>query len=379
MDAGAEVINGNIYLAGGRDPYTNAGLDRVEVFDGVHWTVSDHGLNHARSDFAHAFLEGRMIVFGGQDGNGQPTGIVEYTEGDEWLVMNEDMPQRLHGHSGASVGSGYYIFGGKSDTGYVSQVWKFTFLKGWEILTGDLPFSPRAGYRCANVNDTIYILGGAYFREGMDDTVYYSDVFKFDVKSKSFLPGAPLNIARAWFACGITDSTIYAAGGRSATQGTGYTVEFLEPSISTWVLCSKESPIWIEPAAAVVHNNILFLLGGHIESASQPANYRDCFGSSRLAGGQGSGLEEPRPVVSFAPNPFEDQSYITIDLPYDSWISFRLFDLSGRLIYDFNEKELRADVYRFSVLGNYLAEGLYIGELETTKHRVVKKLVKMGD
>jgi N-acetylneuraminic acid mutarotase len=377
--SGAEVFNDVIYVVGGVNPYTNTVLDRVEKFNGSAWAILDAKLNEPRSDFGTAVLDDRLYVFGGRDQNNRRLNSTEYFDGTEWVTTGNDLPVAVSGLNGAVVNNNYYVFGGETDNGYESALWRFSRLKGWQVLADSLPFAPRSCYRCVALGQLIYIIGGVYNSDAPGVSVYFSDVYQYDPATNAFHTLNPLNFARTDFACGVVDSMIYVAGGRSDDAEVSSTVEFFEPASGTWMTCTDSPDIAFQPAASVVNDDIFYLLGGSITRYNDTANYRDCYGSSVLNGITPKEPDVPAPTVVYLPNPMQDVSYVAFDLPYDSHVTFTLYDVRGRLIGKIADEELTADTYRIQIAGYQLAEGLYLGVLQTEKHTIVKKLVKVGD
>ena len=379
VSGGAEVYHDDIYMIGGQDPVTNAAIGSVEIFNGSGWSVLNTGLNEPRSDFATAIMDDRLYVFGGLDQNGQPLRSVEYFNGNEWISKSYDMPEALYDFSGAVVKDNYYVFGGQTADGYLSQLWRFSKLKGWQVLSDSLPFTPRSGYSCIAFGGSIYIIGGIYYPYVVVDGGFYNDVYRYDPANNSFHTLNPMNQARADFACGVVDSMLYVAGGHAFTPGVASTVEFLDPASGTWMTCNDMPDISFLPAASVIKDDIFYMLGGSITRSNDTANYRDCYGSSVLNGAIPKEPDLPAPTMIYLPNPMQDQAYVSFDLPYDSHVTFTLYDVRGRLIGKMADEDLTADTYRIQIAGYQLAEGLYLGVLQTEKHTIVKKLVKIGD
>jgi len=90
-------------------------------------------------------------------------------------------------------------------------------------------------------------------------------------------------------------------------------------------------------------------------------------------------LPEPVLTLQTFPNPLRDAAVVTFTLPYDSRVTFKLFDLRGRLIKTIVDESLPADKYQFQIDGKLLAEGLYLGRLQTEKDKMVEKIVKVKD
>jgi N-acetylneuraminic acid mutarotase len=374
--SGAEVYDDYIYLAGGLDPMTNEALGRVEVFDGMGWTVSAATLNEPRYGFAHAMLDEKIYLFGGLNGNHQPISSAEYYSNGNWHLSPDTLPGAVAGHCGAAYSSFYYVFGGKTVVGYLSALWRFSAQQGWTVLSATLPFGPREGYQCIRLGRHIYILGGSYSEDGTD-TVFYPDVHLYDPSTGHFSQAAPMQRARADFVCGVVDGLLYVAGGRSDEAATAASIEFYDPATGIWLSCNDSPDISIHPAAYTVKDNHLFLLGGRLSYPNTPATYRTCYGSGQLTIGPEEPQDDPGPVLQAFPNPLRDQAVITFVLPYDSKVTIQLFDVRGRLMETLVDEYLTEDKYQFRIDGRLLAEGLYLARLQTEKHKVVKKIVKV--
>jgi len=378
VQSGAEVINELIYLAGGFDPFTNEVLDRMEIFDGNSWTVSTAAMNESRYAFAHALLEDRLYVFGGMDNNHMPTNSIEYYYEGFWNPSTDAMPITLAGHSGAVYANSFYVFGGKGNDGYHSSLWKFSSQSGWTVISDTLPFSAREGYQCVRIDRDLYILGGFYSEDGTDST-FYKDVYIYIPSTNDFSTINPMNRARANFACGVVNGLLYVAGGESNNTITTTTIEFYDPDTEKWLSCNDAPDLSILPAAYTVMDNRLFLLGGSLSDPNTTPTYRTCYGSRDITAEPADPPADPQPTLIAYPNPMRENAVFTFDLPYDSEVTLRLFDLSGRLIENIVDEYLLADEYQVTLEGKKLAQGLYLGWLQTEKHKVVKKVVKVTD
>jgi hypothetical protein len=341
------------------------------------WTVSAAYLNISRYAFAHTVMDNRLYLFGGLDEDHQATNTVEYYQDGFWNLSPDTLPYAIYGHSGAKYANNYYIFGGKNDEGYISALWKFSMSEGWEVISDTLPFSPREGYQCVQMDRYIYIIGGVQYSNDGTDSIFFPDVIRYDPFSGNFTMAPFLSRARSDFACGVVNGILYVAGGRSADPSTISSLEFLDLDSEKWVSCNDAPDLEIIPAAFAVKDDILFLLGGQLSIPNSTPTFKTCYGSGQFTGEPQQPADDPQPSLLAFPNPMRDIAMFTFELPYDSRVTFRLYDLRGRLVETIVDDFLVADKYQFAVDGQLISEGLYLGVLRTEKHKTATKLVKV--
>ena len=79
------------------------------------------------------------------------------------------------------------------------------------------------------------------------------------------------------------------------------------------------------------------------------------------------------------PNPFNPTTKIDFDLPYDSRISIKLYDMSGREVMELVNEQRPAGYYTVQINGNNLSSGTYfyriIAEGNGQKYIMTKKAV----
>ena len=76
------------------------------------------------------------------------------------------------------------------------------------------------------------------------------------------------------------------------------------------------------------------------------------------------------------PNPFNPVTKIDFVIPYDSRISLRIYDISGREVYTLINNELRtADNYSVSFNAAKLSSGIYFYKLISDKITIVQKMI----
>jgi choice-of-anchor B domain-containing protein len=74
------------------------------------------------------------------------------------------------------------------------------------------------------------------------------------------------------------------------------------------------------------------------------------------------------------PNPFNPETKIKYEIPKNSYITLKVYDLTGKEIYSLNQFKL-AGSYEFNFDGSNLPSGLYFYSLEANGNKEVKKMV----
>jgi hypothetical protein len=87
------------------------------------------------------------------------------------------------------------------------------------------------------------------------------------------------------------------------------------------------------------------------------------------------GIPEKFTLHQNYPNPFNPSTVISFELPYDSKVSLRIFDMSGREVSTLINNEFRsADYYSVTMNGASLSSGVYFYELRTSKEMQTGKM-----
>jgi len=376
----AIVLNDMIYVIGGKDPVSGISLGRIEKYEGDRWDDDPDELIHPRYDFSCAVQDNRIYVFGGKIDDSTALNSIEYFDGNTWTVAMDTLPVPIYHHSGMVYANNYYLFGGRTGTvegiEYDRSLRRYLPQNGITVLSDTLPFSPREGHRCVKLGRYIYVIGGMVCSFATD-TAWYDDVFRYDPVLNAFEQVESMKYPRSDFACGAMDGLLYVAGGKSSNHEAAGSLEYYNPDTEKWYQCDDMPDLSFYSSAFTTLDNELYLLGGSITRSGFRRDYRTCFGTGFFTGSIEEPREEPEPELLAFPNPLRDDAVVTFVLPYDSKVTFRLFDLRGRLIETIVDDDLLAGKYQFFINGRLLAEGLYLGELQMEKHRLVTKLVKV--
>jgi len=168
---GTAVINGKIYVVGGRPPQ---GQD-FAVYDPAtdSWT-SLPALPTARNHFATAAIDGKIYVIGGQFGGNvgsEMTNIVEVFDPstNAWTEASA-MPTARAGINGIAVNGCLYVFGGEGNADNPSGVFDQTEVYNpasdtWQSLQS-MPVPVHGVNGAAIINGGIYLPGGGTERGG---------------------------------------------------------------------------------------------------------------------------------------------------------------------------------------------------------------------
>ncbi len=163
-DIQAAVINGRIYVPGGR---TKGGevTDAVEIYnpESDEWSQGSP-LPVGLSEYALAAFEGKIYIFGGWDGDKVVNTVIEYSPDQDRWVIRTPMPT-ARARSGAAVSDGrIYVFGGYDGRRAldVNEVYLPANEGGGEPawVTAEPMPSPRFSMGVASLADVIHVIGG---------------------------------------------------------------------------------------------------------------------------------------------------------------------------------------------------------------------------
>lgn len=75
------------------------------------------------------------------------------------------------------------------------------------------------------------------------------------------------------------------------------------------------------------------------------------------------------------PNPFNPNTTIEFSLPENTFVTLKVFDVTGREVYTLMNESLSSGFYKFNFNGAYLAGGTYFYKLQTTGFTETKKMI----
>jgi hypothetical protein len=80
------------------------------------------------------------------------------------------------------------------------------------------------------------------------------------------------------------------------------------------------------------------------------------------------------------PNPFHNQTSIRYQLPTPSFVSLKVYDITGRLIYTLVDKSQKSGVYRVhwdgrDEMNQYVPSGIYFVSLTSRDFTTTKKMI----
>lgn len=198
----ANVINGKIYLIGGRtgQAYSTVNLNQVYDTETDTWT-SKKPIPYLVVDYASAVVDNKIYVIGGQDEFHGPMNLdftqIYYSENDSWS-QGAPIPADLDAAAGAA-----------------------TLNAGAGVTSGVL--APKR----------IYVMGGGGFGLAVDQNFIYDPV------ADAWSSGLPMPTPRFAAAVAVVDDLIYAIGGMesygvASTTNERYTPVNYIPEFPSW-------------------------------------------------------------------------------------------------------------------------------------------------
>ncbi|MBI2890806.1 MAG: hypothetical protein HYY13_08470 [Nitrospirae bacterium] len=250
----AAVVGGKIYVMGGwggTSP-TQYALSVVEVYDPVSdsWS-SAKPLPAPRSRAGAAVIGGKVYVAGGINKAGGLKTLEVYDPAtDQWTTKAPALTTRWES-AVAVVGEHLYVVGGGSNAAE-------EYDPATDKWTSKAPLSSnRWDVGVAAVGGKLYVMGGI----ASGSTLAVASLDEFDPSSNTWTTKASIPTARRFVAAAEVNGKIYALGGTPKGAGSFGVVEEFDPATNTWT-ARAALPTPRNGVAAVALGGKLFAVGG---------------------------------------------------------------------------------------------------------------------
>jgi RNA polymerase sigma factor (sigma-70 family) len=270
--AGSAVVDGKIYVIGGRPTPEVARTAAVEEYDPATDTwrrCAD--MPTARQGVAVAAVDGIIYAIGAAD-VGPVESIVEaYDPATDTWTKKADMPTR-RGHAAIAVVDGIiYVIGGQSGALPVihSDVEAYDPATDMWTRKADMP-TARFKLAACVIDGQIYAFGGRTKWDDPEAAVPTVEIY--DPATDTWTQASDMPGARSDHTASVVDGRMYIIGGSRGTPGTGGVymapvVDVYDPGTDTWTTAADlPTPRWY-PTSSVVDGKI-YTIGGAVGAAN---------------------------------------------------------------------------------------------------------------
>ena len=293
------------------------------------------------ADAASAVLpDGRLVVSGGLDGNGQPLALTAiYDPAFQTWVSAGDMSEARAGHTATALTDGrVLITGGRTAAGLAISAELYDPQTGISAPAGSLSL-PRTNHAAARLADgRVLIVGGS------DGQVPLSLAEIFDpATGQSAGVSFAMSTARVRAtATTLLDGHVLVVGGSDGTNDLS-SAEIFEPATGSFFMTGAMQTARSGHVAVLLPNNNQVLIAGGtsagtaVSSAELYADWRNGFSaapnpmSAARAGGIGAGLQghDLALVGGGGPNTAEYFGYATVKTDKDDYAPYETVTISG--------------------------------------------------
>ena len=202
-----------------------------------------------------AVIDGKIYVQGGRDAMGLPSAaLYVYTPSANSWSTKKPMPKPSFGGAMAAIGGKLYLITNPGD-GTRSVLFRYTpETDQWYPLTQ--PPKNLKGAAIAAINGKLYAAGG-YKSLG----VFSSALLVYNVAKNTWTTKASMPVPRYYGAGRVVGGKLYVAGGASEPGSVTGRTDVYDPSTDTWTR-KHDMPLPRMKAGGAVANGLLYVIGG---------------------------------------------------------------------------------------------------------------------
>lgn len=368
-DAAVAVLDGSLYVIGGRETPTGPPSGVVERFTpGEGWeTVAS--LRDERYAAAATALNGRIVLMGGMESLGAATDDVEAYDlsKDDWESF-QSMEQERSGLGAVMLNGHIYALGGAAENGLLTSCEAYDPSDDkWYIYPPWRISPPRASFGVAEQGGAAYLAGG-FSQFGP------LDLFERYIIGAGSTELASMSTARGNLALVSDGTALFAIGGLDPGEHVLSSVERYDVSDDRWTAVASLGTARAGAVAAYLDDKI-YVVGGR-DAVGNVLNSMEVYGAT-------VDDEDGPESTAFAldaphPNPFAERTTLTLRLAESGPVAVVVYDVRGRRVATLEDRVLPAGTHRIAwdgtANGQRLAGGVYIVHLTSGEGRAVRKL-----
>lgn len=211
-------------------------------------------MSYSRFGAAIATINNKIYVFGGWDGLGAVSNVVEvYDVQTQTWERKANMNTAVVYATAAVVGNSIHVLGGYNGSNILNRHQVYNTLTNTWLVSTNLP-QARSGGSAAVLSEKIYLIGGFYNNTPVNTN------YMFDPITAIWTSKAPMPTARTDFAIAQVYNGIYVIGGWNETPLN--THEYYDPANDTWTTLYPAYYARAGCCAGVVNNKIYVMGGG---------------------------------------------------------------------------------------------------------------------
>ncbi|KAJ0258062.1 hypothetical protein HA466_0069220 [Hirschfeldia incana] len=259
-----------VLLLGGFDGYSESGLSSVQSYFPSSNVVKAHSsMSCIRSNASVATLDGKVYVFGGDEGgHGWSNTVESNNETDGRWSFCSPLNDRKGNLGGATLDGKIFAIGGGNVEVVFSDVEMLDpDIRRW-IRTRSME-QKRFAVAASEHNGSIYAVGG------FDGKEYLNTAERFDPREHSWMRIASMKSRRGCHSLAVLNEKLYAIGGYDGSTMVS-SVEIYEPRRGTWIEGEAMKEERGYSAAAVV-KDCIYVIGGYKGEGVDILDTVECF------------------------------------------------------------------------------------------------------
>ena len=368
--APAVEYNGKIYVIGGcssnkPEQFKNP-VATLEVYDPATDTWQSLApMPSPRVAPVAVVLNGEIYVIGGFDPyyywSANPTVEIYNIATNTWRT-GPKLPYGCSWAAGVVLNDKIYVLGG---VGYHYYNTTQIFDPSTNTWTLGPPFT-GGRYLCAatTYNGKIYLIGGDTWETGSN--MVYNDIQEYDPRTNTWTSKTPM--PTPW-----TGLSAVAHNGKIYVFGANATARVYDISSDSWqdIISNHDSS---DAFSVCLYNNTIYRFGGGGWGPTK--NIVQCANLTITTVKENTNIISSNFALhQNYPNPFNSKTTIEFEIPEKAHVNLTIYDILGREIETLVDKELEPGKYKFNFDANNLPSGIYLYTLKTPKFTKTNKMI----
>ena len=381
--AGGEILfngmqeNPKFYLLGGYSlDYLQTKVNWIQEYDVLNDTMkmSTFSMNSPRSSFIADLWDSTIVYLGGSKDNSSES--LDIFNGHESVVYDTNKNFNRLNASGHVIGNDLFIIGGTNSTSNDN----FPFIADYNLKQKRITYSfsflnffkDAQDIMTVVVDSAVYLIGGV-----INTPVNMINKFSISNKNLSLL-SQHLSLPRAGGSAVYNSNTkkIFVIGGYDQINSALTTVDIIEFNQDGTLNISSGPPLKTARKYPMVisYKDKIYVFGGY-DKSNQVISDIEVYTDTNTTEVIQSHLPKEYALIQNYPNPFNPTTTIRYDLPKETTVKLKVYNILGVEVTTLVNKVMPAGHQSVAFNAVKLASGMYIYRIEAGNFVQVKKML----